>query len=134
MLRLYKCCVQPFFERFVLFFCLKIERFVPETAEIWICGLYVQEAGQKEIIGIRKYQPSAFGSGKSAITGITGSSALFGKENLHIRPVTARKMSKVHNIRRTVIICHDNLHIVPGRNGIETPLQQARYVLMGNND
>ena len=74
----------------------------------------------------RKYQPSAFGSGKSAITGITGSSALFGKENLHIRPVTARKMSKVHNIRRTVIICHDNLHIVPRRNGIETPLQQAR--------
>ena len=89
---------------------------------------------KKEIIGIRKYQPSAFGSGKSAITGITGSSALFGKENLHIRPVTARKMSKVHNIRGTVIICHDNLHIVPGRNGIETPLQQARYVLMGNND
>lgn len=41
MLRLYKCCVQPFFERFVLFFCLKIERFVPETAEIWICGLYM---------------------------------------------------------------------------------------------
>lgn len=29
-----------FFERFVLFFCLKIERFVPETTEIWICGLY----------------------------------------------------------------------------------------------
>ena len=40
MLRLYKCCVQSFFERFVLFFCLKIERFVPETTEIWICGLY----------------------------------------------------------------------------------------------
>lgn len=30
-----------FFERFVLFFCLKIERFVPETTEIWICGLYM---------------------------------------------------------------------------------------------
>lgn len=42
MLRLYKCCVQPFFERFVLFFCLKIERFVPDSAEIWICGLYNQ--------------------------------------------------------------------------------------------
>ena len=28
-----------FFERFVLFFCLKIERFVPDSAEIWICGL-----------------------------------------------------------------------------------------------
>ena len=24
-----------FFERFVLFFCLKIERFVPDSAEIW---------------------------------------------------------------------------------------------------
>lgn len=23
-----------------MFFCLKIERFVPETTEIWICGLY----------------------------------------------------------------------------------------------
>lgn len=31
-----------FFERFVLFFCLKIERFVPDSAEIWICGLYIQ--------------------------------------------------------------------------------------------
>lgn len=30
-----------FFERFVLFFCLKIERFVPDSAEIWICGLYI---------------------------------------------------------------------------------------------
>ncbi|EJW94712.1 hypothetical protein EVA_17186 [gut metagenome] len=30
-----------FFERFVLFFCLKIERFVPDSAEIWICGLYL---------------------------------------------------------------------------------------------
>lgn len=29
-----------FFERFVLFFCLKIERFVPDSAAIWICGLY----------------------------------------------------------------------------------------------
>ena len=33
-------CAAFFFERFVLFFCLKIERFVPETTEIWICGLY----------------------------------------------------------------------------------------------
>lgn len=32
-----------FFERFVLFFCLKIERFVPDSAEIWICGLYTGE-------------------------------------------------------------------------------------------
>lgn len=32
--------MQPFFERFVLFFCLKIEHFVPDSAEIWICGLY----------------------------------------------------------------------------------------------
>jgi len=34
-------CAAFFFERFVLFFCLKIERFVPETTEIWICGLYI---------------------------------------------------------------------------------------------
>ena len=113
---------------------LDLTREVEDEELTGIIYQVLQEAGQKEIIGIRKYQPSAFGSGKSAITGITGSSALFGKENLHIRPVTARKMSKVHNIRRTVIICHDNLHIVPRRNGIETPLQQARYVLMGNND
>lgn len=37
-----------FFERFVLFFCLKIERFVPETTEIWICGLYI--AGYQKIL------------------------------------------------------------------------------------
>lgn len=30
-----------FFERFVLSFCLKFERFVPDSAEIWICGLYL---------------------------------------------------------------------------------------------
>lgn len=36
-----------FFERFVLSFCLKFERFVPDSAEIWICGLYfpVVESG-----------------------------------------------------------------------------------------
>ena len=34
-----------FFERFVLFFCLKIERFVPDSAEIWICGLYFSDIG-----------------------------------------------------------------------------------------
>lgn len=34
-------CAAFFFERFVLFFCLKIERFVPDSAEIWICGLYM---------------------------------------------------------------------------------------------
>lgn len=34
-----------FFERFVLFFCLKIERFVPDSAEIWICGLYIRRLG-----------------------------------------------------------------------------------------
>ena len=113
---------------------LDLTREVEDEELTGIIYQVLQEAGQKEIIGIRKYQPSAFGSGKSAITGITGSSALFGKENLHIRPIPTRKMSKVHNIRGTVIICHDNLHIVPGRNGIETPLQQARYVLMGNND
>ena len=36
-------CAAFFFERFVLFFCLKIERFVPETTEIWICGLYIMQ-------------------------------------------------------------------------------------------
>lgn len=37
-----------FFERFVLFFCLKIERFVPDSAEIWICGLYKQYVSEVE--------------------------------------------------------------------------------------
>lgn len=40
MFRLFECCALSFFERFVLSFSLKIERFVSDSAEIWICGLY----------------------------------------------------------------------------------------------
>ena len=35
--------LNSFFERFVLSFSLKIERFVSDSAEIWICGLYICE-------------------------------------------------------------------------------------------
>ena len=42
MFRLFECCALSFFERFVLSFSLKIERFVSDSAEIWICGLYFQ--------------------------------------------------------------------------------------------
>lgn len=42
MFRLFECCALSFFERFVLSFSLKIERFVSDSAEIWICGLYMQ--------------------------------------------------------------------------------------------
>lgn len=41
MFRLFECCALSFFERFVLSFSLKIERFVSDSAEIWICGLYL---------------------------------------------------------------------------------------------
>lgn len=44
MFRLFECCALSFFERFVLSLFLKIERFVSDSAEIWICGLY--EAGE----------------------------------------------------------------------------------------
>lgn len=43
MFRLFECCALSFFERFVLSFSLKIERFVSDSAEIWICGLYTKE-------------------------------------------------------------------------------------------
>lgn len=42
MFRLFECCALSFFERFVLSFSLKIERFVSDSAEIWICGLYIE--------------------------------------------------------------------------------------------
>lgn len=42
MFRLFECCALSFFERFVLSFSLKIERFVSDSAEIWICGLYIR--------------------------------------------------------------------------------------------
>lgn len=45
MFRLFECCALSFFERFVLSFSLKIERFVSDSAEIWICGLYIWELG-----------------------------------------------------------------------------------------
>lgn len=41
MFRLFECCALSFFERFVLSFSLKIERFVSDSAEILICGLYM---------------------------------------------------------------------------------------------
>lgn len=44
MFRLFECCALSFFERFVLSFSLKIERFVSDSAEIWICGLYFGRA------------------------------------------------------------------------------------------
>lgn len=44
MFRLFECCALSFFERFVLSFSLKIERFVSDSAEIWICGLYISIA------------------------------------------------------------------------------------------
>lgn len=46
MFRLFECCALSFFERFVLSFSLKIERFVSDSAEIWICGLYKCDSGE----------------------------------------------------------------------------------------
>lgn len=43
MFRLFECCALSFFERFVLSLFLKIERFVSDSAEIWICGLYTDD-------------------------------------------------------------------------------------------
>lgn len=51
MFRLFECCALSFFERFVLSFSLKIERFVSDSAEIWICGLYTYLATQN--LGVR---------------------------------------------------------------------------------
>lgn len=48
MFRLFECCALSFFERFVLSFSLKIERFVSDSAEIWICGLYWFSIGKVE--------------------------------------------------------------------------------------
>lgn len=49
MFRLFECCALSFFERFVLSFSLKIERFVSDSAEIWICGLYRQSVELAEV-------------------------------------------------------------------------------------
>ncbi|WP_287647560.1 hypothetical protein, partial [Bacteroides sp.] len=46
LFRLFECCALSFFERFVLSFSLKIERFVSDSAEIWICGLYLLKTSQ----------------------------------------------------------------------------------------
>lgn len=58
MFRLFECCALSFFERFVLSFSLKIERFVSDSAEIWICGLYkingISETKQKTRIGRKR--------------------------------------------------------------------------------
>lgn len=54
MFRLFECCALSFFERFVLSFSLKIERFVSDSAEIWICGLYLDEyARELNFEGVR---------------------------------------------------------------------------------
>lgn len=49
MFRLFECCALSFFERFVLSFSLKIERFVSDSAEIWICGLYIVSVMNTEV-------------------------------------------------------------------------------------
>lgn len=49
MFRLFECCALSFFERFVLSFSLKIERFVSDSAEIWICGLYMNTDWNSEV-------------------------------------------------------------------------------------
>ena len=51
MFRLFECCALSFFERFVLSFSLKIERFVSDSAEIWICGLYIQQGDEQPFTG-----------------------------------------------------------------------------------
>lgn len=51
MFRLFECCALSFFERFVLSFSLKIERFVSDSAEIWICGLYTHEKPEDGVLG-----------------------------------------------------------------------------------
>ncbi len=50
MFRLFECCALSFFERFVLSFSLKIERFVSDSAEIWICGLYLKDAERFQLL------------------------------------------------------------------------------------
>lgn len=62
MFRLFECCALSFFERFVLSFSLKIERFVSDSAEIWICGLYIEEKTDKK--GKNFLQFSAFSAEK----------------------------------------------------------------------
>ena len=54
MFRLFECCALSFFERFVLSFSLKIERFVSDSAEIWICGLYSGASGNVVIPSVYK--------------------------------------------------------------------------------
>lgn len=54
MFRLFECCALSFFERFVLSFSLKIERFVSDSAEIWICGLYKTRSVNDLQVRIRK--------------------------------------------------------------------------------
>ena len=54
MFRLFECCALSFFERFVLSFSLKIERFVSDSAEIWICGLYFR-IRQRKIRSLSTY-------------------------------------------------------------------------------
>ena len=60
MFRLFECCALSFFERFVLSFSLKIERFVSDSAEIWICGLYICSCSKRrsKISYVLDHKPS----------------------------------------------------------------------------
>lgn len=63
MFRLFECCALSFFERFVLSFSLKIERFVSDSAEIWICGLYKLSL----IPSVGVYASYGFGAGNCSL-------------------------------------------------------------------
>lgn len=65
MFRLFECCALSFFERFVLSLFLKIERFVSDSAEIWICGLY--EASDDFLTTTLVVSPTMFSDALSGV-------------------------------------------------------------------
>lgn len=67
MFRLFECCALSFFERFVLSFSLKIERFVSDSAEIWICGLYFMQGFTTKYY-LRKAERGDFVVNRQAVT------------------------------------------------------------------
>jgi len=71
LFRLFECCALSFFERFVLSFSLKIERFVSDSAEIWICGLYKDRAAWNYLNNDFMLQNNRYIRLKSLVIGYT---------------------------------------------------------------
>ena len=77
------------------------------------CIQHIQKSRKKEIVGIGKQQPAPLRRGQPAVARVSGSLAFGRMDNLRVLTLAPRKVVKIYNGRRTVIVYYHNLDILP---------------------